>query len=324
MRIMKKAISLSIALTLLLVLTVSASATVSGFRQYIQPSREPLDTVHIVGTMPAMPGNPAVAIDERAYLVSDDTTISVTLPSGGTYSEGMSMLDFPAGYGDPGFTEPLVNRPVSHDGLYTYLVFDGAGVQVEEFRYITESYADKLTGLGFTITASAGASIPAFTDIAPGAYYTEPVAWALERKITTGTTATTFSPDQTCTRAQIITFLWRAAGSPEPETLSSFSDVDAEQYYAKAAAWAGENGMADGDRFYPDDPCSRLMAVEFMWNQAGSPQAPLAQFTDVSSGAVNWALEAGVTTGTGETTFSPDTICTRGQIVTFLYRAFAE
>ena len=100
--------------------------------------------------------------------------------------------------------------------------------------------------------------------------------------------------------------------------------MDAEQYYAKAVAWAKENDMADGDTFAPNDPCTRLMAVEFMWKYVGSPSAPDAGFTDVTSGAVNWAVEQGVTNGTSATTFAPDTTCTRGQIATFLYRAFAE
>ena len=174
-----------------------------------------------------------------------------------------------------------------------------------------------------TSTIPPAPTVGGFSDVREGDYYADPVLWAVEEGITTGTSDTTFSPNKTCTRAQIITFLWRAAGAPQPKAPADFADVPADAYYADAAAWAKESGMADGDRFYPDDPCSRLMAVEFMWNQAGSPQAPLAQFTDVSSGSVNWAVEAGVTTGTSETTFSPDTICTRGQIVTFLYRGMA-
>lgn len=120
-----------------------------------------------------------------------------------------------------------------------------------------------------------------------------------------------------------------AAGSaepaqPEPNNVSAFTDVSADAYYAKAAAWAKENGMTSGDTFSPDSPCTREMAVEFMWKRAGSPQSPVkAGFTDVSSDAVNWAVESGVTQGTSETTFSPDQTCTRAQIVTFLYRAFA-
>lgn len=323
MRIMKKAISVILALSLLMALSVSALAADTGYGQYIKLSKEPLDRVHIVGTMPAIAGNPEVPIDHTAYLMPDDATLSISLPSGGTYSEGMSMLDFPAGSGDPGLDQPLVNERLYSNGLYTYRVYTSDGTQLEEFRYITKGYADKLTGLGFSITTSAAEKPSGFTDVPADAYYAAPVAWAVEQGITNGTSANKFSPDATCTRAQIITFLWRAAGSPEPKNLSGFSDVDAEQYYAKAVAWAKENEMVDGDTFAPNDPCTRLMAVEFMWKYAGSPQAPQAQFTDVSSGSVNWAVEAGVTTGTSETTFSPDTICTRAQIVTFLYRDMA-
>ena len=166
-------------------------------------------------------------------------------------------------------------------------------------------------------------SVAGFADVTADAYYAAPVEWAVAQQITSGTSDTTFSPDDTCTKAQIITFLWRAAGSPEPQNVAAFSDVAVDAYYAKATAWAAENGMAEGDVFEPESPCTRLMAVEFMWKQAGSPGAANASFTDVSSDAVNWALEQGVTSGTGDTTFSPDDTCTRGQIVTFLYRAFA-
>ena len=165
---------------------------------------------------------------------------------------------------------------------------------------------------------------PQFSDMPSKAYYADAVKWAVGKEITTGTTAATFSPNNTCTTAQILTFLWRAAGSPEPKNLSAFSDVKTDAYYAKAAAWAKENGMVSGDALSPNAPCTRLMAVEFMWKQAGSPNADKAGFTDVSSDAVNWAVKNGVTSGTTADTFSPNTVCTRAQIVTFLYRAFAE
>lgn len=167
-------------------------------------------------------------------------------------------------------------------------------------------------------------STATFSDVASNAYYYDAVQWAVEKNITSGTSATTFSPNAQCSRAQILTFLWRAAGSPEPESSSAFTDVKADAYYAKAAAWASENGMVTDSTFSPDSPCTREMAVEFMWKYAGSPDAAQANFTDISSAAVNWAVEAGVTSGTSATTFSPDDICTRGQIVTFLYRAFPE
>ena len=163
-----------------------------------------------------------------------------------------------------------------------------------------------------------------FADVPADAYYAAPVDWAVAQEITNGTSDTTFSPEKTCTRAEIITFLWRAAGSPEPESANAFTDVSTDMYYAKAVAWAAENDMAAGDTFSPDAPCTREMAVEFMWKYAGSPDAAYAGLSDISSAAVDWAVESGVTNGTSDTTFSPEKTCTRAEIVTFLYRAFAE
>lgn len=163
-----------------------------------------------------------------------------------------------------------------------------------------------------------------FTDVPKGSWYDEAVTWAVAKGITTGTTPTTFSPDTECTRAEIITFLWRAAGSPEPAGSNPFSDVAAGTYYTKAAVWAAEQGMASGNVFSPSALCTREMAVDFMWKYAGKPSAPQAGFTDVSSSAVNWAVSAGVTNGTTPTTFSPKDTCTRAQIVTFLNRGFGS
>ncbi len=203
------------------------------------------------------------------------------------------------------------------DSPVEYAGSNGAGVGEATTFYVT---------VGSTETPGGSDEKPSisFSDVASDAYYADPVAWAVEQGITDGTSDTTFSPDQTCTRAQIITFLWRAAGSPEPAGANAFTDVADDAYYAGATAWAAENDMAGGDSFAPEAPCTREMAVEFMWQHAGSPEAPAANFTDVSSPAVNWAVEAGVTTGTSSTAFSPDETCTRSQIVTFLYRAFAE
>ena len=151
------------------------------------------------------------------------------------------------------------------------------------------------------------------------------MVWAVDRKITGGTGNGKFSPGQTCTQAQILTFLWRAAGSLEPEGTVEMEGFDGTEYYYKAARWAAEQGMVEGD-FDPDQPCTRAMAMSYMWKQAGSPAAPAASFTDVPVGAdyaqaVAWAVEKGVTGGTGNNQFSPAQTCTRGQIMTFLYRA---
>ncbi|WP_298033095.1 S-layer homology domain-containing protein [uncultured Dysosmobacter sp.] len=159
---------------------------------------------------------------------------------------------------------------------------------------------------------------PHFSDVPADAYYADAVMWAIEENITAGTSATTFSPNATCTEAQILTFLWRAKGSPAPG-----KPVSSTQYYAQAAAWAVEQGIVD--EFEADIPCTRAMAVSYLWKLAGSPAASGSAFTDVPAGAdyaqaVAWAVKNGVTSGTSQTTFSPDTTCTRGQIVTFLYR----
>ena len=205
--------------------------------------------------------------------------------------------------------QPDIHENETYGGYYAFAKGDGTD--------------GRATYAIFEGTGNAAPGGTAFADVSADAYYAAPVEWAVSNGITNGTSDTTFSPDDTCTKAQIITFLWRAAGSPEPQSAATFTDVAADTYYAKATAWAAENGMAEGSTFDPEAPCTRLMAVEFMWKQAGSPSAAPAGFADVSSDAVNWALEQGVTAGTSDTSFSPDDTCTRGQIVTFLYRAFA-
>ena len=172
-----------------------------------------------------------------------------------------------------------------------------------------------------------------FVDVAESAYYYDAVLWAAENGITGGTDATHFSPNATCTRAQIVTFLWRAAGSPEPTTANSFADVPADSYYAKAVAWAVEQGITTGTgdgKFSPNAPCTRVQSVTFLWRSQKSPAAGTVNpFTDVAAdayyaNAVLWAAENGITGGTSATTFSPNNDCTRAQIVTFLWRALTE
>ena len=167
-----------------------------------------------------------------------------------------------------------------------------------------------------------------FTDVAESAYYYAPVLWAVDKGITTGRTETTFVPNETCTEANILTFLWRAVGQPAAQTTENpFGEaVDAEAYYYGAALWAYEKDMID-ETFVPNTACTRAQAVYFMWMAAGAPtDAEAASFTDVAAdaayaAAVNWAVAQGVTTGRTETTFAPTETCTRGNIVTFLYRA---
>lgn len=170
-----------------------------------------------------------------------------------------------------------------------------------------------------------------FGDVKDDDYFAAAVKWAVEKNVTTGTSATTFSPNDTCTRAQIITFMWRANGSPKIDGAAPFGDVTENDYYYEAAKWAAEKGMVETDNFDGNTPCTRASTVVYMWQAKDEPTADteLASFDDVSENAayaeaVAWAVENGVTSGTSATTFSPDDICSRGQIVTFLNRALAE
>ena len=180
-------------------------------------------------------------------------------------------------------------------------------------------------------TQNGGTAQDPFVDVKEGAYYYDAVLWAVEQKITSGTSATTFSPDASCTRAQMVTFLWRAAGSPKVENgKNPFTDVQADAYYYDAVLWAVEKGVTSGTSattFSPDATVTRGQTVTFLYRNAGSPEVSgTMPFADVEADAyyakaVQWAVQQKITTGTSETTFSPMSDCTRGQIVTFLYRA---
>ena len=173
-----------------------------------------------------------------------------------------------------------------------------------------------------------------FVDVPASAYYADAVKWAVEKGITTGTSATTFSPEASCTRAQMVTFLWRAAGSPAPKaTTTAFTDLDKSAYYYDAVLWAVEQGITTGTSattFSPNATVTRGQTVTFLYRFAGQPAVSgSSSFTDVNSSdyyaaAVQWAKEQGITSGTSATTFSPTNDCTRGQIVTFLYRQLAK
>lgn len=169
-----------------------------------------------------------------------------------------------------------------------------------------------------------------FYDVPNDAFFYEAVKWAVKSGVTNGLSDTMFGPYASCTRAQIVTFLWRAAGSPEPKTASSFADVPASAYYAKAVAWAVENGITNGmteTTFAPNATCTRGQSVTFLYRALKGTASGSTNFTDVKSDtfyadAINWAVANNVTNGTSNTTFSPNADCTRAEIVTFLYRAY--
>ena len=169
-----------------------------------------------------------------------------------------------------------------------------------------------------------------FSDVADSDYFAQPVQWAVGKGITNGTGAMTFSPDSPCTTAQILTFIHRANGSPAAASDGGFSDVKAGDYFASAAAWASEKGLISGSVLNGGAGCTRANVVTYLWKAAGSPAASdSVHFSDVSAGtelasAVAWAVGKDITKGTSATAFSPNKVCTRGEIVTFLYRAYAN
>lgn len=184
-------------------------------------------------------------------------------------------------------------------------------------------------GIGAIIGALGNGSLP-FNDVTVRDYFYDAVKWAVDRGITSGTSRYTFSPDAPCTRAQVVTFLWRAAGCPQPTSKSNpFTDVRADDYFYTAVLWAVENGITNGTSaktFSPDATVTRAQVVTFLWRANGQPAAGNSGFADVSADkyyatAVAWAVFQRITTGTGFSVFSPDAACTRAQIVTFLYRA---
>ncbi|MCD7903920.1 MAG: S-layer homology domain-containing protein, partial [Oscillospiraceae bacterium] len=188
------------------------------------------------------------------------------------------------------------------------------------------------TGTGTDTGSTTTGTETIFTDVASSAYYADAVAWAVENGVTNGTSDTTFSPEKSITRAEVVTFLWRLAGTPEPTITSAFEDLDSAAFYYDAVLWACETGVTNGTSettFSPDDIVSRAQIVTLINRYSGeTAENAETPFTDVDAdsyyaAAVAWAYEVGVTNGTSENTFAPEQTCTRAQVVTFLYRAFA-
>lgn len=256
-----------------------------------------------------------------------------TLPDGANYTVTVSGADadllsatfysYEAGELEPARNETLEQLPVTDDSSCTIFVpeDDYDDFYVEDADGIVYYPGDDITPL------------VNFTDVPAGAYYADAVKWAVAEGITSGTSPTTFSPNNGCTRAQMVTFLWRAAGSPEPESdYGPFRDIPKDAYYRKAVLWAAGEGITSGTSpttFSPNATVTRAQTVTFLWRWEGEPEADQRSgFRDVPAGqyyseAVSWAVEAGITNGTGTTTFSPGQTCTRAQIVTFLWRDMA-
>ena len=229
-----------------------------------------------------------------------------------------------------GDTVTITVKPDSGYELDTLTVKDASGSKIKVKDKGDGKFTFTMPASKVTVSAEfAEIETLDFADVSTDAYYYEAVKWAAKKGITGGTGDGTFNPNGSCTRAHIVTFLWRAAGSPEPKSTVSFADVPADSYYAKAVAWAVENGitLGTGDgTFSPNATCTRAQSVTFLYRALGTAPTTVNGFTDVTADAfyadaVAWAVESGVTNGTSASTFSPNNGCTRAQIVTFLYRA---
>ena len=230
-----------------------------------------------------------------------------------------------------GDTVTITVKPDSGYELDTLTVKDASGSKIKVKDKGDGKFTFTMPASKVTVSAEfAEIETLDFADVSTDAYYYEAVKWAAKKGITGGTGDGTFNPNGSCTRAHIVTFLWRAAGSPEPKSTVSFADVPADSYYAKAVAWAVENGitLGTGDgTFSPNATCTRAQSVTFLYRALGTAPTTVNGFTDVTADAfyadaVAWAVESGVTNGTSASTFSPNNGCTRAQIVTFLYRAY--
>ena len=245
--------------------------------------------------------NGSVSVSPKSASKGDTVTITVT-PDKGYVLETLTVLD----------KNDKEIKLTEKNGKYTFTMPAG---KVE----VKATFMEDNSMLNF------------FMDVKAGDYFYDAVLWAAEKGITSGTDATHFSPNAACTRAQIVTFLWRAAGSPEPKGTGSFADVPADSYYTKAVAWAVENGITGGTgdgKFSPDATCTRAQAVTFLYRASGaSAVSGNAAFSDVATNAyyaaaVKWAEKNGVTGGIGGGLFGSGNDCTRAQIVTFLYRTY--
>lgn len=279
---------------------VSATATLNASWSYISSGSSSYDPTYSVST-PSKTENGSVTVSPKSASKGDTVTITVK-PDSGYVLETLTVTD------KNGDELKLTDKG---NGKYTFTM-PGSKVEVKA------TFMEDNSVLNF------------FYDVPNGAYFYEAVKWAVDKGITNGLSDTMFGPYESCTRAQIVTFLWRATGSPEPKTASSFTDVPANAYYAKAVAWAVENGITNGmtaTMFAPDATCTRGQSVTFLYRALKGTASGSTNFTDVQSDAfyadaINWAVANNVTNGTSNTTFSPNADCTRAEIVTFLYRAY--
>ncbi len=293
------------------------------------------------------------------YVFSNCTSLpSVTIPDGATsiavglfnHCEALTSVTLPSGVTSIGkdafcgckaltsVTIPSSVTSIGEDafrfvpGILTDVYYGGSEAQWKAIEVSNIGNGVLNTAkLHYNSSAPAGSTTPAptvggFTDVKESDYFAQPVLWAVEKGVTSGTSANTFSPNQTCTTGQILTMIWAANGSPKTSGGNPFTDVKESDYFYQAALWAKEKGLVSGAQLNGGNPCTRGSTVEYLWKLAGSPDAGESKFADAGaySKAVAWASSRGITGGTSDTTFSPGQTCTRGQIMTFLYKNFAQ
>ena len=266
-----------------------------------------------------------VSVTRHVSAPSSGNTVSVPSTPNGTVTVSPSTAS-------KGETVTITTKPSEGYELGSIEVLDKNGDSLKLKDLGNGKYSFVMPASKVSVEASfvKSAVSTGFADVPANAYFADAVEWAVNKGITNGLTDTMFGPYESCTRAQIVTFLWRAAGSPEPKTMSSFTDVPASAYYVKAVAWAIENGITNGmtaTEFAPDATCTRGQSVTFLHRALKGAASGSVNFTDVPANAfyadaINWAVANNVTNGTSNTTFSPNADCTRAEIVTFLYRAY--
>lgn len=254
--------------------------------------------------------------------VGDAPVFDLTIRSGSTvisdFDGGLVTVSIP--YELPSNQDPA--------GVVVWFMDDDGNITPCETMYDTRTETVIFTTRHFSKYVIGYEEPTVFTDVSEDAYYADAVLWAVANGVTYGTSATTFSPDMAVSRAQMVTFLWRAHGSPEATGANPFTDVSTSDYYYDAVLWAVANGVTTGTgatTFSPDAPVTRAQAVTFQWRAADSPVVSGSSFGDVAAdayyvNAVTWAVANGITNGTGGNTFSPDVVVSRAQAVTFLYR----
>ena len=261
---------------------------------------------------------------------NSDPTYSISLP--GRVSGGeVTLLKR---YAEQGETVTITVTPDDGYELDELIVTDSKGNELDLTAKGSGKYTFKMPAGRIEIEASfrkiVVVPVNPFADVNTGDYYYDAVLWAVDNGITSGTSAVTFSPDAVCTRAQMMTYLWRAAGSPSASAANPFTDLSAGDYYYDAVLWAVEKGITGGTSattFSPNAPVTRGQTMTFLWRAAGSPVVSGSSFGDVAAkayyaDAVTWAVREGITAGTGPSTFSPDQGCTRAQTVTYLYARY--